>query len=122
MQLSQLATPKTHGITKEKFFRKFMADSVWNNFAPGAKNIKLALSLQISQRGEAATKIFFKKQEVDREWYTWTEPLINTVALARWKDALSTGKLFHFNSLSTAAASLQAVEMAHGSHRSSSPG
>src|SRR6266705_4077561 len=39
-------------------------------------------------------KSFSKKQEVDREWYTWTEPLINTVALARWKDALSTGKLF----------------------------
>ncbi len=59
--MSQLATPKAHGITKEKFFRKFMADSVCNKLARDAKNIKLALSLHISQRGEAATKIFFKK-------------------------------------------------------------
>ncbi len=47
-----------------------------------------------SSAAKPQPKSFSKKQEVDREWYTWTEPLINTVALARWKDALSTGKLF----------------------------
>ncbi len=46
------------------------------------------------QRSEAGTKNFSRKEEVEREWYTWFEPLINTVALARWKDALPTGKLF----------------------------